>query len=222
MFHHHATGVGNGADPGGVEVPFGEDPLDFAFPAPADDHQHALLRLGEQNFPAGIHAAFHFREHPVQLNFDPRPAPAGGLAGRAGEPGRAHILDSDHQIRHRHHFEAGLDQKLLHEGVSLLHRRPVGGAFLAQFLRSEGGPAEAVPAGGCPHVIDGIADPGRLAAPNLIVAEGAETKGIDQRVALVARVKIDIAAHRGNAHAISVMCDARDHAAQKPLCRRAN
>ena len=207
MRHDHAAGVGDGADVRRVEVPFLEDLLDLPLAALLDDHQHALLRLGEHDL-VGIHAGLALG-HVVELDLDPGAAAARGLAGRAGEAGRAHVLDADDEAGHGHHLEARLDQQLLHEGIALLDGGPVGRALGAQLLRGEGGAAEAVAAGGGAHIVDGIAEAGRLAAADLVVAQRPEAERVDERVALVGAVEVDVAADRGHADAVAVVGDAR-------------
>ena len=53
------------------------------------------------------------------------PVPGRGqLRGRAGHPGRAEVLDADHQAA-REQLEAALDQQFLHERVPHLHAGPL-------------------------------------------------------------------------------------------------
>ena len=50
---------------------------------------------------------------------------------------------------------------------------------------------------------------------DLVVPQNAQGEGIDQRIALVALVEINLAGHRRNAEAIAVMGDAAHHAREK-------
>jgi len=206
MLHHHVAGVGHDADFLGVQVPLCEDLLDLALAARLDDHEHAFLRLGEHDL-VGVHAGLALR-HAVELDRDAGAAAAGGLAGGTGEACRTHVLNTDDEARNGHHLEARLDQQLLHERVTLLHCRAVLVAGLAELLRGKRRATQAVAAGGRAHIVNGIADAGGLAEADLVVPQHTEAQRIDERVALVARVEIDVAAHRRHADAIAVMRDA--------------
>ncbi len=61
----------------------------------------------------------------VEFDFQANAAAAAHLAGRAGQAGRAHVLDANHRSG-LHGFQAGFQQQLLHEGVAHLHIRPLG------------------------------------------------------------------------------------------------
>ena len=67
-----------------------------------------------------------------------------------------------------------------------------------------------------PDVKDRVAHALGRAARDLLVAQNAEAKGVDQRIALVALVEINLARDGRNAEAIAVMRDAADHAAEEP------
>ena len=58
------------------------------------------------------------------------------------------------------------------------------------------------------------------AAGDLLVAQHAQAKGVDQRVALVGLVEIDLAGDGRDAEAIAVMGDAGHHAAEEPAIVR--
>ena len=210
----HPARVRHRADARRVQVPLREDLLDLPLAPGLDDDEHPLLRLGEHDL-VGVHPRLALR-HPVELDLDARPAPARGLAGRAREPGGAHVLDPHDEPGHCHHLEARLDQQLLHERVALLHRGPIRRALRAQFPRRERGSAQAVPPRGRAHVIDRVAQPRRPSPPDLVVAERSQAQGVDQRIALVGAVEVDVPPDGGNADAVAVMRDAGDHAPQEP------
>ena len=54
----------------------------------------------------------------------PVPAAAAHLAGGAGEPGGAHVLNADDRAG-LHRFEARFEQQLLHERIAHLHVGPL-------------------------------------------------------------------------------------------------
>ena len=147
--------LGHFADVGGVQVPFFENRLDLRLAAFLHDDQHALLAFGEENF-VGIHAGLALGDL-VQLDVDAGAAARGRLAGGAGQPRRAHVLDADDEAGDGHHFEAGLEQKFFHERVALLDGGAVGGAFGGKFAGGKAGAAEAVAPGGGADVINRIA-----------------------------------------------------------------
>ena len=95
-------------------------------------------------------------------------------------------------------------------------------ALRAELLGGEGRPAEAVAAGRGAHVVDGIAEAGRLAAADLVVAQRAQAERVDERVALVGAVEVDVAGDGRHADAVAVVGDAGDDAAQEALRRRAS
>ncbi len=90
------------------------------------------------------------------------------------------------------------------------------GGFLGQIPRGKGGAGQAVAAGGRADVEDRIAHALGRAAGDLLVAQDAEAKDVDQRIALVALVEINLAGDGRDAEAIAVMGDAADHAREEP------
>ena len=120
MLHPHPAVSGDLADPDGVEIPLREDRFDLGFAAALDHQKHPLLRLGEHDL-VGRHACFPLgHERHVDLDADAAARPH--LAGRRGQPGRAHVLDADQGVG-LHHLEAGFQEKFLHERVAHLHGR---------------------------------------------------------------------------------------------------
>ena len=84
----------------------------------------------------------------VEFDLDADAAARAHLAGGAGEAGRAHILDADDRAG-LHGFQAGFEQKLLHEGIAHLD---VGALLLGafgEFFAGHGGAVDAVAAGAC-------------------------------------------------------------------------
>jgi len=54
-----------------------------------------------------------------------------------------------------------------------------------------------------------------MSADDLSVAQHAEAERIDQRVAFIRRVEINLAGHGGDSEAVAVVCDARHHPAKQ-------
>ena len=78
--------------------------------------------------------------------------------------------------------------------------------------RGHGGAADAVAAGLGAEIDDGQADALGLRIEDLVGVGEARGEGVDQDVAVVARVELDLAAHRRHAEGIAVAADAGDHA----------
>ncbi len=91
--------------------------------AGVEHHEHALLAFRQHHLVGG-HARLA-AGHLVEVELDAEIALGAHLDRRAGEAGRAHVLDGDDGAG-LHQFEAGLQQQLLGEGVADLH----GGALL--------------------------------------------------------------------------------------------
>ena len=133
------------------------------------------------------------------------------LAGGAGQPGRAHILNAQDSAG-LHDFQAGFEQKFFEERVAHLDVRAfLFGAF-GELLAGHGGAVDAVSAGLGPDVEDRVADAFGLGIEDLVRADEAKRKGIDQRVAGVARLKARLAAKVGDAEAVAVSTYAVDDA----------
>ncbi len=209
---HHAV-VGDAADGDAVQVPFLEDRLDLLFLAAGGDQEHAFLGFAEHDLIRD-HAALAFRDF-LQINFHAAAAAAGRFAGGTGKPGGAHVLDADHQPVMAHDFEAGFEQEFFHERVADLDRGPVRVRFFGKLARGERGPGQAVATGGAADVDDRVADAGRGAALDLVVAEDTEAEGVDQRVAVIGIVEVHLAADGRDADAIAVVRDTGDDAGEQ-------
>ncbi len=92
----------------------------------------------------------------------PGAAAAAHLAGGAGEPGRAHVLNADDGAR-LHRFQAGFQQQLFHERIAHLHVGPLLLGLLGELGRRHGRAVDAVAPGLRADVDHGIADARRLA-----------------------------------------------------------
>ncbi len=172
-------------------------------------HEHALLALGQHHLIGG-HALFAHR-HLVEVEHDAEVALGAHFHGRAGEARRTHVLDGNDGAR-GHEFEAGLEQALFGEGVADLD----GGALfldvVAEFGRGHGGAADAVPSGLGAEIDDRQAHAFGLGVKDLVGVGEARGKGVDEDIAIVAGVELDLAGHGRHAEGIAVATDAGDDA----------
>ena len=99
----------------------------------------------------------------VEIDLDADSAAAAHLAGGAGEPGRAHVLNADDRAG-LHGFEAGFEQQLFQERIAHLHVGPLLLRFLGEFGAGHGRAVDAVAAGLRAHIDDRIADARRASA----------------------------------------------------------
>ena len=120
VLHDEALGRRGLADDREVEAPFAEDRLGLLLLLRLEHHEHALLALREHHLVGG-HAGLAAR-HVVELERDAEIALGAHLDRRAGQAGRAHVLDRDHAIL-GHDLEAGFEQELLRERIADLHGR---------------------------------------------------------------------------------------------------
>ena len=188
---------------------FSEDAEDFVLAAFLRDQQHALLRLAQHDL-VGRHAGFALR-HQIQLDLQAHAAAPAHLAGRAGQPGRAHVLNADDRAG-LHGFEAGFQQQLLQERIADLHVGPLGFRLFAELLAGHGGAMNAVAAGLGADVDHRIAFARGLGVENLIAPHQSQREGVDQRIARVAALELHLAADVRHAEAVAVRGDAADHA----------
>ena len=148
--------------------------------------------------------------------------PGGGqLGGRAGDAGRAQVLDRGHQPA-RVQLQAALDQQLLHERVADLHARPLRrlSAFAVLISERRTGQhrrtADAVRPGPGPEQDDLVARPGGGGALQVAAPHHPHAQRVHQRVPGVAGIEGQLAADVGQAEAVAVERDAAHHAGQHP------
>ena len=141
-------------DPRCVKIPFLENPLDLLLAPALDDEQHPLLRLGQHDLVRRHAALALWNERDVDL--DACAAARSHFRRRAGQPGRAHVLDPDQRVG-AHHLQAGFEQELLHERIADLHGRPLFRRFLAELGGRHRRAVDAVAAGLGPDVVHGVA-----------------------------------------------------------------
>jgi len=112
-----------------------------------------------------------------------------------------------------HGFEAGLEQKLLHEGIADLHVGALLPGFLGEFRGSkQRGAVNAVAAGFGANVNHRVAGAFRPGEKQVLFFGDAEGQRVYQRILRIARLESDFAADSGNAEAIPVAADAADYA----------
>ena len=133
------------------------------------------------------------------------------LDARRGQARRAHVLDGDDRVR-RHQLEARLDQQFFGERIADLHRRALFVGILAKVGAGHGRAVDPVAPGLRPDIDDRIADARRRRIEDLVLRRDADGHRIDQDVAVIGGVEIDLAADRGDADAIAIAADPSDHA----------
>ena len=166
------------------------------------DGQHALLALADHDLP-GLHVGLAQR-HPVGVDVDAHLALGRHLAGRGGDAGGAQVLQGD-ELAPAQQVQADLEQLLLGEGVAHLHRRPLLFEGLVELLAGQHArAADAVAARLGAEQDHVVADAGRRAAHDLVVADQAHGHGVHQAVAAVGVLEVHLAADGGDAHAVAV------------------
>src|SRR5271168_3235487 len=207
--HAHGRVVGDAADLDGVESPLLKDAENFFFTTLLCDQQHALLRFAEHDL-VGSNTRFALW-HAVEFDFDSGAAARAHLAGRASQPGRAHILNANDGAG-LHGFQTGFEQQFFEERISDLNIRALGFRAFAELLARHGGTVDAVASGFRADINYGIALPGCASVKNLVAANQAQSERVDQRIAGVARLELHFAAEVGDAETISVGRYAGDYA----------
>jgi hypothetical protein len=121
--------------------------------------------------------------HLVEVELDAEVALGAHFDGRAGEAGRAHVLDGDDRAG-RHQFEAGFEQALFGEGVADLHGRALFLDVVVEFGRGHGGAADAVAAGLGAEIDDRQADALGLGVEDLVVSARPAAKALTRMLPL--------------------------------------
>ena len=155
----------------------------------------------------------------VELDLDAHAAARGHFAGGAGQAGGAHVLDADDRAG-GHGFEARFEQQFFEERIAHLHVGALLLRLLGEFRGGQQGSAvNAVAAGLCADVDHRIAFAAGAREKQLVLRRDAERQDVDQRIAGVAGLESDFAAHRGHAEAIAVeaRCRARRHRRRRRL-----
>ena len=138
----------------------------------------------------------------------------GELAGSAGQPGRAQILDGGN-AGELVEPQARLGQQLLEEWVADLDGRPALGGPLVHLDRGEGRPVNAVASGVGADQEHDVTGPIRAGTAQPVVRNQADAHGVDDGVVGVAAIEMDLAADGRAAEAIAVAADPGDHAVEE-------
>src|SRR6266404_9198280 len=207
--HAHLRIGGDPADFHRIQSPLLKDAEDLFFAALLRDQQHALLRLAEHDLVRS-HASFALRDA-VEFDFDTGAATRAHLAGRAGQPGSAHVLYSNDGAG-LHRFQAGFKQQFLEERISNLNIRPLRFRPFAELLARHGGAVDTVASGLGAYINYGIPLARSASVKNLVAADQAESKRVHQGIAGVTGLELHLAAKVRNAETVGVRSDARDHA----------
>src|SRR5262249_41683146 len=133
------------------------------------------------------------------------------LAGRAGEPGRAHVLNADERVA-LHHFEAHLEEQLLHERIADLHRRTLFRPLLIDLGASHGRALDALATALRAAVVDRVAEAFGPPLDDVARPGTATRKRLHERILREPPVKGSLAADGGKADAVPVAADAGDDA----------
>ena len=208
----HEAVVSDFAEHGGVEAPLVEYGAGLFLLALLHDHEHALLGFGEHDL-IGVHAALA-PGNVGQVDLDAGACVGRTLDGGGGEAGSAEVLHTDDHAQVEH-FEAGLHEALFEEGVAHLHGGAVFEGVFAEGVGGEGGAVHAVTPGVGADEEDGVAHPFCEGEHDAVGADEAHAHGVDEGVAGVGVVEVDLAADRGHADAIAVAADARHDAAEE-------
>ena len=129
--------------------------------------------------------------------------------GRTGQARRAHVLNGDDGAG-CHQFEAGFQQAFFGKGVADLNGRALFLDLLVEFGRGHCGAADAVAAGLGAEIDDRKADAFGLRIENRVLLGQPGGKGVDEDIAVVAGVKVDLAADRRHPEGIAVTADPGD------------
>ena len=209
MLDHKALARRGIADHGKIQSPFAEDRFRLFFLFRSQHHEHALLAF-RQHHLIGAHAGLAGR-HTIEIEIDAEIALGAHLDRRAGQPGRAHVLDRDHAIG-GHDLEAGLQQQFFGEGIADLHGRALLGGIVVELGRRHRGAVNAVAAGLGAEIDDRHVDAGGRGIKDLVGVGEANRHRVDENVAVIAGVKAHLAADRRHPERIAVAADAGDHA----------
>ena len=210
----HAV-IGHFSDLRAGQVPFIEDLLYFSLSAFLDDHQHALLAFAEQQFP-GLHVLLALGDL-VEINAHAHTALSAGFGGGADDAGGPHVLHAD-KCTGRDHFQAGLQQFLLLEGVPHLNGGQVLGAVFRDISGSKGGAADSVLAGGGAHDEYRISLPFGCGADGFTHFHNAYTHSVYERVGMIAGFEINFSANGRHTETVTIMADAMHDPADEVLC----
>ena len=204
-----ATVTGQRANDRRLDVPLVDDLEETFLIFGGHDRHHAFLRLGHQDFACGQGRVT--QQHVLKVDVHTRIAIGGQLGGGARNTSGAEVLDALNDVRFEQ-VEAAFDEDLLHEGVTNLHGGALGGhAVFEGFGRQNRCATDAVTAGARAEEDNQVAFTGCVCQVNVVVTQGTDAECIDQRVALVGRVKFSFTTDIRQAEAVAVATHAGNH-----------
>src|SRR5262249_46276113 len=206
------AGAGHLADHRRRHLPAGADGQEALDVAGRGDGHHPFLRLAHEDLGRAERPVP--QRHGVEPYPHPRATARRQLRRRAGDAGRAQVLDAGHQPG-RAQLQAALDKQLLHERVPDLDAGPLRGLAAAERgARQHRGAADAVRAGPGAEQDDLVALAARDGELEVLVPHDPHAQRVDQRVPRVAGIEAELAADVGQAEAVAVEGDAADDAGQ--------
>src|SRR5680860_753469 len=210
--------VGDFADNNSLDVPFRTDRHEGVYVRRFGDRHHAFLRFAHQDL-FGRQARIA-QWHGVEFDVHTAVAGAREFTRRARQSGTAKVLDArDHAGLEQ--FQGALDEQLLHEGVADLDARAFRGAArsidasVKGFGREHGHAADAVAAGAGAIQNYLVTCAAGVSEMEVFVAEHADAKRVDKRVAQIGLVEDDLPADVGQAEAVAVAADASHDSGQQ-------
>ena len=209
--------VGHAADGRGRYLPSLADGCHFVHVGGRDNGQHPLLRLRGHDLERR-HVGLPLR-HRGHVHRHAGTATRRGLAGGAGEPGAAKILDTADQARFEH-LQARLDEALLFERVAHLHVRPlvgVVGTLVEARRRQHADASDAVASGARAHQHGHAAHFGGLAEHQSLRRHDPECGHIHERVVAIGLARHELSCHGGHADAVPVAGDPADDSLGNPV-----
>ena len=210
--HPQTSGVGDGADDGGGHVPLRTDREEVVELLGGDHGHHAFLRLAHEDLLGSERRVA--QRYGVEVDVHAAGAGSREFGRRAREAGRAEVLDADDEVGGED-LEAALDEHLLGERVADLDGGTLGRFRVVERRAGEHRrPADSVAAGARAEQHDLVPGTVGLGQLDAVGAHHSDAQRVDQRVAGVALVEVDLAADVRQAEAVAVAADARDDTGQ--------
>src|SRR5690606_16694974 len=192
-----------------IEPPLAEDCLGFLPHLGLQHHEHSLLAF-RQHHLISRHVLFAHRNI-VEVEQDAEVALRAHFHGRAGKAGSTHVLDGNYRAG-CHKLQAGFQQTLLGEWIAHLDGRALLLDVFIELGGSHGCAADTVAASLCSEIDDWKADAFGLRIEDRVRLGEARRKRVDQNIAVVARVEINLTADRRYAERVAIAADAGDDA----------
>ncbi|MNW51504.1 hypothetical protein D3C74_289910 [compost metagenome] len=166
--------------------------------------QHPLLRLGQHHL-VRRHAVFTLR-YLIQIQLQAVARLARHFGTGAGQSGCAHILNTQHNAA-VDQLQAGFHHQLFHKRIADLHRCLLGFRFLTQFNGGKSCAVNPVASGRRTYVEHRVAYTFGDTALDFVMIYESDAHGIDQRIAVIAVVEHNFAAHCRNPDTVAITSD---------------